>query len=545
MVAPSNFTLLGHLVAADLASGGPAEASYAAAQMMDEAPEASIELLELLLQHAAEAKRGKKGRKRQKKKDAPASASDDRLVDAYAYLLASALEVLRYGVELGKADALAMLQRLRERVLRAGLDEDVDPPVLMMILSQFVTAKLDLGDDLRATMRRAIESDTSTPNDELALQEVAAHLAKVAEELEGNPYAIHGCLAETAGTMPDDVRAMLILAAFAQGSPAIREAFIGWLLDSASIVRRNVAHMLGEGKGVVSDTMLRRMIAIRNWLPEDDRPRLDEAIRSCRLKQVPCASWPKTKLIELYVTGIDGSGAQSVLGVAMQGRKRAVAGVLLKQRFGVRDAWVQHGLTAAEARSIVEAMESQTLLIPTTLKYVMTVIRYFLGVNARAGVMAPFALLDFAETIGLTEVNPEYAPVEELIASLCSELTVEHFTEQAIAKALKASGHWPHRNPTFESWFEDGDEVIELLTRKRQSQAKRRTMLLTGPLQKRRKHWAELIALMALTMKHQPHDDAWEEMTVVARELLGQRPLADFGIMNEVANTTIMAHTGF
>jgi hypothetical protein len=38
MAAPSKFTLLGHMVAADLAAGGPAEASYAAAQMMDETP---------------------------------------------------------------------------------------------------------------------------------------------------------------------------------------------------------------------------------------------------------------------------------------------------------------------------------------------------------------------------------------------------------------------------------------------------------------------------------------------------------------------------
>jgi hypothetical protein len=541
MVAPSNLTFLGQLVAADLASGGPAEASYAAAQLMDEAPEASFELLELLLEQASEAARGKKSKKKLKKKP----AADDRLVEAYAYLLANALEVLRYGVELGKSDALSLLERLRKRVLDAARDENIEPHVLMMILSQFVTAKLDLGEELRSTMRYAIENESPDQSESASLEEVARHLAQVAEDLEGNPYAIHSCLAETAGTMPDDVRATLILAAFSQGAPAIREAFVGWLLDSASIVRRNVSHMLGEVKGMVSDTMLRRMIAIRNWLPEEDRPRLDEAVRNCRLKQVACASWPKTKLLELYVTGIDGSGAQSILGVAQEGRKRAVAGVLLKQRFGVRDAWVQHGATAAEARGIIEAMEGQTLLISTTPKYVGTAIRYFLGVNAKSGVLPPFGLLDFAETTGLTELNPEYLPVEELIASLCSELTPEHFTEQAVAKALKGSALWSRSRPTFDSWFEDGDEIVDLLNKKKLSQVKRRALLLGGPIEKRRKHWAELVALTALTMKHEPHNDAWEEMVVVAREMLGHRPLADFGIMNEVANTTIAAHTGF
>jgi hypothetical protein len=533
------------MVAADLASGGPAEASYAAAQMMDEAPEASLELLELLFEQASEARRAEKGRRRPQKKDAQKPAADERLMEAYAYLLVNALEVLRYGVELGKADALELLDRLRERVLEASRDKNVEPHVLMMILSQFVTAKLDLGEQLRAAMQYALESDAPEANEAAGLEEIAGHLAKVAEELEGDPYAIHGCLAETAGTMPDDVRAMLILAAFAQGSPALREAFVGWLLDSGSVVRRNVANLLSEGKGVVSDTMLRRMIAIRNWLPEDDRPQLDEAIRSCRLKRVSCATWPKTKVLELYVTGFDGSGAQSILGVASEGRRRAVAGVLLKQRFGVRDAWVQHAATVAEAKGVIEAMENQTLLIPTTHRYVLTAIRRFLGVNARSGVLPPFALLDFAETVGLSELNPEYAPTEELIASLCSELTPEHFTEQAVARALKASSQWSLRNPTFDSWFEDGDEAAELLKRKRLSQAKRRSLLLAGPLEKRRRHWAELIALTALMMKHVPHDDAWEEMAVVAREMLGSRPLDEFGVMNEVAKTTIMAHTKF
>jgi hypothetical protein len=555
MAAPSKITLLGHMVAADLAAGGPAEASFAAAQMMDETPEAALELLDLLLEQASDARRAKTEKaapktsdkapsKGKSKKKPTKSDADERLLEAYAYLLANALEVLRYEVELGKSGALALLDRLRHRVLAASQDERVEPHMLMMILSQFVTAKLDLGEDLRSAMQNAIESDSPELSEAAAMDDIARHLAQVAEDLDGNPYAIHSCLAETAGTMPDDVRATLIMAAFAQGSPAIREAFVGWLLDSASIVRRNVAHMLGDGDGAVSGTMLRRMIAIRNWLPERDRPKLDDAIRAQRLKNVACASWPKTKLLELYVTGFDGSGAQSILGVVSEGRKRAVAGVLLKQHFGVRDAWVQHGAATAEARSIIATMDSQTVLIPTTLKYVLEAVRYFLGVNAHANLMPPFNLLDFAETIGLSEINPEHAPVEEFIASLCSELTTEHFTEAAVAKALKASGQWVHRNHTLESWFEDGDDVIAVLNQKKLSQAKRKTLLLSGPLQKRRRHWAELVALTALTIKHEPQGAGWEEMVVVARELLGSRPLNEFGVMNEVVNTTIAVHTG-
>ena len=71
--------------------------------------------------------------------------------------------------------------------------------------------------------------------------------------------------------------------------------------------------------------MLRRMIAIGNWLPEDSRPALDAAIATARRKGVPPAQWDDVEVRRLITTGIDGSGAIGVLRIAVTSARMSSA----------------------------------------------------------------------------------------------------------------------------------------------------------------------------------------------------------------------------
>ena len=64
-------------------------------------------------------------------------------------------------------------------------------------------------------------------------------------------------------------------------------------------------------------------------------------------------------------------------------------------------------------------------------------------------------------------------------------------------------------------------------------------VLLAGPLQARRRRWAELVAWMALSLKHQQTSADWQGFAIVAVELLGARPLNEIGLMKVVADTTL------
>ena len=121
---------------------------------------------------------------------------------------------------------------------------------------------------------------------------------------------------------------------------ALREAAILYLLDGEPTLRRAVASELQASQvraASLSPESLRRLIGMRNWCPEKERPAVDAIIRAVRAKGIDCAAWPQGGAGTIHASGIDGSGAQGFLIVSPVGQKVQISSVLLKS--GVRDAW--------------------------------------------------------------------------------------------------------------------------------------------------------------------------------------------------------------
>ena len=102
---------------------------------------------------------------------------------------------------------------------------------------------------------------------------------------------------------------------------ALREAAILYLLDGEPTLRRAVASELLARAASLSPESLRRLIGMRNWCPEKERPALDAIIRAVRAKGIDCAAWPQGGAGTVYASGIDGSGAQGFLIVSPVGRR--------------------------------------------------------------------------------------------------------------------------------------------------------------------------------------------------------------------------------
>lgn len=524
---------------------GFAGVSHAIAHLLGKTPEAIIGLIEILLQADDEHQAP-----RRKSKGAGKNANRKRMSEAdlfaHGLLLSQALQELRYDVERNRKEAIAQTEYLRQYLLEAGQRPGINPNMFLFVLQRFAAAKVDAGDELRALAEQVLANLAgSLPKDDTAsVQEIANQLKDVAHAMNGDPFAVYGAIQEFTQTLPPEVRAMFVMAVQVQKDvPALRDATLGWLLDDAAEVRQIVAQALEKDAANNSGATLRRMIALRNWVPKADRPVLDRAIKASQ-KKVACASWPAAKVLAAYASGFDGSGAQSVFVIAGQGRKRALAALLFKQGFGVRDAWADHGGTEAEVDAKFQALAMQMDLLPISLEYVAVAMRHFLGVSAQSGIMPPYGLLDVAEAAGVTSLNPEFQPLDALLSSLCAEIAPERATPQAIAKALKTSASWGENQPMVWSWFEESDEVDAILTQRRLSKAKRKAALLAMPLQKRRHWWAALIAWAGYTIKHTPGASGWEDHILVARELLGDRPLDEFGIMNQIAEATVANCTG-
>ena len=249
-------TRLAKAVVADMASERLSAATQRAMHDLDEAPEHVFDLVDLL------AKEGKKG--------APVIS----LIGGYAFLLAHGLEMLRYAVDREDAATMALVDRLRRHLIEAGEKGALPRPCSCWSCTSSHLPSSKMGDDLRSLMQRLMENDGAT---RAAVKggEAADHFARMAEQLGGDPFAIHACLDETIEAMPEDARAGLVMAAFAENEPAISEAVVGFLLHASTEVRGKLAELLelAAPHGLVTPMMLRRMIAMRNWLPSSDRKR--------------------------------------------------------------------------------------------------------------------------------------------------------------------------------------------------------------------------------------------------------------------------------
>ena len=525
MLSRTDLIQLGKLVAKDRAADGPASGGLAeVGNALAAHPDTVIELFELIAKESTKRK------------------PNDALVDAFAYMIGEAMDTLRFAAERNFPEAIEAVAAARAKVLSLAGDGKLEPGTLLLMLRQFVSAKLDLGEELQAVMANLTEHRSAAAPPGKA--DIDRFLADLAQEHDGDIFAFQARLAEDAAAFPESRRAAMAAAVLAAPDPAVREAAIGWLLDGAPAPRRDVANLLGQAAaaGLVSGTMLRRMITLRNWLPDEDRPALDAAIRACRQKGVECAASKAAEVKNVIASGVDGSGAQSVFILIKQGRKHAVASLLLKQGVGVRDAWVRSDLSKSEADMFLYRVESELDIYDSDLDFARLALGHFLAVNRVSGVMPPFGLVDFVERTGLAAVNPDAVPVEALVAKLADDIPARQKTAAAVAKSIKRSAAWDLVFTFLDTWFEDDGAVDVLFGRKRLSAKRRAALVLEEYLPARRARWAEILVWTALTLRHdEAMADSWIDLALVARELLGDRPLGDIPLMAFVAAMTVEA----
>src|SRR4051812_1014762 len=524
---PDRTTLarLGKLVAADVTTRRAGANSWAASQALEAHPEAVLDLIEMLLTE---------GRK---------TRPNEKLVSAYVYMIGQALEFIRIAQENGQAPAQELADSVRLTLLQAGASGLVQPVLLVMILMEFANAKLDPGAELQHLMANLFEQIGLERGAGASEGDFDSYLEDLAEEVGGDPFALQAQMLEMAAALPADHRTTMGISLLQTGEASAREAVVGWFLDPSAEVRHAVASAIEQAAphGAVSGSMLRRLIALRNWLPETDRPWLDRAIQACRRKGVECASWPQSQVHDALVSGIDGVGAQSLFVLAREGRRRAIGCLLIKAEVGVRDAWTRHELTRSEMEEFVAQVAGGTEVFPISSEYVRIAAAHGLAVNLASGIMPPFAFLDFVETADLQGLQPEALPLERLLSML--EAEADPGVLRSPAELLARSRAVVDRFGFLDSWFEEGAEVEQLLGGKRMARAKRVALVRESLLPKHTARWSERLARTALLLRHCEEEEPWQEFFVSAKEVLAGRSLAEVPLMNRVAENTVEAYS--
>ncbi|WP_370160378.1 UPF0149 family protein [Limimaricola soesokkakensis] len=467
------------------------------------------------------------------------STGDDE--ECMSHLLSTVLDEARLARENGQRQGALFIEGLEARIGDLVASNDLSLRGSLAVSGTWVRAGLTPPDILAArqdAFTEAMEDDEDPATLETLLDGLIGSLAR---EHGGNVSAIHALFSEMLPTVPREARRTLVRLAVARPQEIFAELGCAWLLDPNAEIRSGAVEGLSDrlAAGTASAEMLARLTTLRSWLADAAlRDRLDSLVRDAMRKGVAgAAREPERKLHRIIASPVDGSGAQSMAAAVQTGGTRSVAVVLLKQGFGVKDAYVLPCDSATEQRGILATLTDEIEALDVPRAYMEQALGIALGEGLEAGLAPVPGLVDVAQSCGLNELRPLSASVEAMLALADPQARVAGLTAQARGRLITASQHWPDAYPVLDSWFEDSDETQAALESARTDTTLTRNMWRV--LEDRRAHWTALIARNALLLSAAGSDHA-DEFIAVAAALKDGRDIRKTPVMTFIRDQSIM-----
>ena len=474
---------------------------------------------------------------------------DEALVTACRWLLANQLELIRYRLERGHEWARAMLDVYQEKLIALAEAKTVPESDWFELVKLLKVAKVPIRPEMAEALTRAAVDATEgeAPSPHEIPQQLRGLLDDIGKATD-SPFMVVEGLAETGTLMPPEIRAYMTHELGLSPHPVLRETVPLLLLDPEPAVRQAAASVLEQvaGPETVSPMMLRRTLLVRNWVPEAEREAIDRLVRKMRVKGVVCAQWTAAPTLAVHCSMVDGSGAQSLVLTTPGGRSGLFAGLLLKQGFGVRDAWCTSSLPRADInRSIKETQRSMTWQL-TGRDHLDAVVQHHIACGLKAGHLPQAVIVEIAEATGAADWKDRALDVAAEIERRFAGLGPELRSQAAIAASLQRSGAWVVNDPMMQSWFEDNAAIRALVEgRPRPKPEVAMRQVLEEVLPARREAWIERLLLLLLWLQagtgNAASSSRWQDGVVLAHALLVGRPLAELPAMVAIAERSIFA----
>lgn len=467
---------------------------------------------------------------------------DEATISACSFLLERTLEAARWRKENQSSGANDLIDRVRNFALEAAADDNGGRAALLVIAQCFAAAKVDIGEGLRRAIAGTVQPAAASGDQETAFTKFANSLGRLAADLRHDPFLIHAEIYNLATSLSADRRTQMAAALPFFNVASVRESAAGWLLDTHSSSADAVLDSLVQAaaQGLVSQATRNRLSVMRHWVNGRQRAAMDSVAGSNRQSANGEAGSPPVQIIHMLASSCDGAGAQSFFVVAKQNRKFSFGSLLVKHGFGVRDAFVHTGMAKRDAEAFVDRIGLELSVYETSLDAIQMALRHGLAVNIESGEPIPFGLLQFIEFTGLSTVVPCGLKPEELLNRLIADIPAGKKDDASVARVLGQSKRWRNDFEWLDSWFEDSECALQAV-RSGESKKARTEKVLHTSVSGQRQRWTELLAWTALAARDDPHSDEWIGFTLVARELLGERAIAEIPLATHIAQNTVEA----
>ena len=476
---------------------------------------------------------------------------DEALITACRWLLANQLELIRYRLERGHDWARVMLDAYPEKLIALAQANTLPEADWHELVNLLIIAKVPTRPEVMAALAQAAAD--AMPDEAPSQEEIPQQLRSLLDELGGSvddPFMVVDALAEIGALMPAELRAYITHELGLSPHAVLRETVPLLLLDPEPAVRQAAAAVLDQVADPerLSPMMLRRTLLVRNWVPQTEREAIDRLVRKARLKGVVCAQWAAAPALAIHCSMVDGSGTQSLILASPTGRTGLFAGLLLKQGFGIRDAW--YALAAPRRKITIGLKEGQrqTASHAVIREHLDTVVQHAIALGLKQAHLPQAAMVAIAEAIGAADWKDRALDVMTEVEQLFAGLGAEQHSQAAIAASLRRSGAWVADDPMMQSWFDDDATIRALVQRRPRPRPKPEVavrQMLEEVLSTRREAWAERLLLQALWLQAGTGDakptSRWRDCVVLAHELLAGRALAELPAMVAIAERSIFA----
>jgi yecA family protein len=460
---------------------------------------------------------------------------DRPLSDSQKALLTAALDEARMADENGQRKGRAFLDDMRDVV--ALLDTELAPDMALSLSSAWSRAGLAPPPSLAHAV---IPEDPDAFVDTNSIPDIPDEMFDgifkgFSDVGEDSVSAMLAMLDEMLPTLPAEARFAFIRKLATRTEPLYGEAAAALLLTTDTSVSAGALAGLALRQEArdLPKTLFSRITLIRSWVQDSDTRRAIDTIIRSALKNGTQAQVDsiKPKIRRVVSSMIDGSGAQNIAMAIQSGSRRALAVVLLKQGFGVKDAFVIPCNSATEQKKMIAQIADDASALEATADYAFTALAWALADGQSNGSMPAAGLLDVVETAGFGDLRPQTANITNIASAADPKGEVSALSIRAQGSLIMASEKWPGHFPISDSWFEDSDassDAIESATTQNSM-----TRKLWHHLETRRDFWTMIFARNAALLMA-ADDPTGREFMAVAQAMAEGRDLKKTPIMHFV-----------
>ena len=182
------------------------------------------------------------------------------------------------------------------------------------------------------------------------------------------------------------------------------------LLDGRAEIRQGAIDGLADrlAADAMTSDMIGRLTVMRSWIADDDtRTGIDSIVRNALRHETDRATSRTAPKVHRALTSlVDGTGAQSMTIAIQRGGTRSIAVVLIKQGFGIKDAYLVPCSSASEQRRLIDMMASEVEARDVPVDYLEEAIAFGLSDGLQTGHPPAPGLVGIVQALGWSELRP-------------------------------------------------------------------------------------------------------------------------------------------